>query len=146
MPIITLVNEGKTIEAAAGANLRKVLLANGIALYRGKDRLLNCLGNGLCGTCRVELVDGKGAPAATPMEESALVGLVPFYARLIPKNTRLSCRIAVSNDMAIKTLPAISLDPKLTRERIALSLIWAFFGGTLLAVMGRLLFEIATGR
>jgi len=146
MPIITLVKEGKTIEVPAGANLRKALLKNGVAVYTGKDKLLNCLGNGLCGTCRVEVVDGKGAPPMTAMEEAALVGLAPFYARLIPKNTRLACRIEVANDISLNTSPVISLDPKLTRERIALTLIWAFFGGTLLAVTGRLLLEIATGR
>ena len=76
MPVITLVNEGKIIDAPEGANLRKVLLKNGISPYVGKDKLLNCLGNGLCGTCRVEVVDGKGAPPITPMEDTALVGLV----------------------------------------------------------------------
>jgi ferredoxin len=146
MPTITVLNEGKTIEAAAGANLRKVLLQNGVAVYHGKDKFLNCLGNGLCGTCRVEVVDGKGAPPMTPLEEAALIGLVPFYARLIPKNTRLACRIALANDIQIRSAPLVTLDRKLTRERITLTLIWTFFGGTLLAVMGRLLIEIATGR
>ncbi len=146
MPVLTLVTEGKTIEVAEGANLRKVLLKNGISPYVGKDKLLNCLGNGLCGTCRVEVVDGKGAPPMTPLEDAALVGLVPFYARQIPKNVRLACRIAVTKDMAIKTYPIISLDRQLTRERLSLLAIWTLFGGAFLVVMVRLLIEIATGR
>lgn len=146
MPVLTLVNEGKTIDVAEGTNLRKALLKNGISPYVGKDKLLNCFGNGLCGTCRVEVVDGKGAPSMSPLEESSLLGLAPFYARQIPKNVRLSCRIAVTKDMSIKTYPAIAIDWKLTRERIALTTIWTIFGGTFLFVMGRLLFEIATGR
>ena len=146
MPIITLVNEGKTIEVAEGTNLRKALLKHGISPYVGKDRFLNCRGNGLCGTCRVEVIDGKGAPPMSPLEEAALVGLVPFYARAVPKNVRLSCRIAVTKDMAIKTHPAVELDWNLTRERLALCSIWLTFGGAFLIVMWRLLFEIATGR
>ena len=146
MPVITLVNEEKTLEAPEGTNLRKLLLANKISIYKGKDKLLNCMGNGLCGTCRVEVVDGKGAPAMTPLEESALLGLAPFYARSVPKNTRLACRMNITKDMSIKTMPAIAIDWKVTRERLSMSLIWAVFGGTLLFVTVRLLLEIATGR
>ena len=68
MPVLTLVNEGKTIEVKEGENLRKVLLKNGISPYVGKDKFLNCWGFGLCGTCRVEVVDGKGAPPMSPRE------------------------------------------------------------------------------
>lgn len=146
MPVLTLVNEGKTLEVAEGENLRKVLLRNGISPYVGKDKILNCRGFGLCGTCRVEVVDGKGAPAMTPMEEGALVGLIPFYGRLIPKNVRLACRIAVTKDMAIKTYPTISIDPKLTKERLMMLMIWTFFGGLFLLITVRLLLELATGR
>ncbi|HLX12177.1 MAG TPA: 2Fe-2S iron-sulfur cluster-binding protein [Bacteroidota bacterium] len=146
MPNITLTNENKTIEVAEGTNLRKALLKNGISPYVGKDKLLNCLGNGLCGTCRVEIVDGKGAPAMEMMEELALTGLAPFYARKIPKNVRLSCRIAVTKDMAVKTYPVITIDWPLTKERVMICAVWLFFGGTLLAVTGRMLLEIATGR
>ena len=105
MPIITLVNEERTIEVAEGANLRKTLLKSGISPYVGKDKFLNCLGNGFCGTCRVEVMNGKGAPAISPKEEMALLGLTPFYARKIPKNVRLSCQNSIMKDMAIKTYP-----------------------------------------
>ena len=146
MPVITLVNEGKTLNVEQGTNLRKALLKNGVSPYIGKDKFLNCLGNGLCGTCRVEVVDGKGAPAMTPLEEASLVGLAPFYGRLIPKNVRLACRIAVGADMSIRTHPAVTIDLALTKERLTMCAIWLFFGGTFLFVMGRLLLEIATGR
>ena len=146
MPVITLVNEGKTIEVAEGANLRKVLLKNGIVPYMGKDKFLNCMGNGLCGTCRVEVVDGKGAPAMSPQEEMALYGLTPLYARDIPKNVRLSCRIDVTKDISVKTYPKITIDWKRTKERLSLTALWTFFGGIFMAVVVRLLIEIATGR
>ena len=146
MPVITLVNEGKSIEVTEGANLRKALLKNGVNPYVGKDKLLNCLGHGLCGTCRVEVVDGKGAPAITAMEEAALLGLVPLYARAVPKHTRLACRIDVTKDMTIKTYPKAAIDFDLTKERLTLSAIWVFFGGIFTYVLVRLLIEIATGR
>lgn len=146
MPVVTLVNEGKTLEVPEGTNLRKLMLKNGISPYTGIDAVLNCRGNGLCGTCRVEVVDGKGAPAMTALEESALVGLIPFYGRLIPKNTRLSCRIDVTKDISIKTHPVVATDWVLTKERIAMTAIWTIFGASFLAVMGRMLLEIATGR
>ena len=145
MPLITLVHEGKTIEAPEGANLRKIFLKNGISPYVGKDRFLNCFGNGLCGTCRVEVVDGKGAPPLTPLEEAALIGFAPFYGRAIPKNVRLSCRIEVGKDMAIRTSPHVEIDWKLTKERLTLLGIWTLFGGAFLFVLIRLLIEIATG-
>ena len=145
MPVITLVNESKTIEAPEGTNLRALLLQNGISPYVGKDKFLNCFGNGLCGTCRVELVDGKGATAISPMEELALAGLTPFYAREIPKNVRLSCQINLTKDISIKTYPKIGIDRKLTQERLTMLAIWTFFGVTLAWVVVRMLMEIATG-
>jgi ferredoxin len=146
MPVLTLVDEGKTIDVPEGTNLRKALLKNGISPYHGKDKLLNCLGNGLCGTCRVEIVDGKNAPPMSDLESASLVGLAPFYARLAPKNIRLACRISVGKDLAIKPAPAIAIDWKVTRERLMMTAIWGLFGGCFLAVVGRLLLELATGR
>jgi ferredoxin len=146
MPVITLVNEGRTIDVAQGTNLRKALLKNGVSPYVGKDKILNCFGFGLCGTCRVEVVDGKGAPPMTPREEAPLVGLLPFYGRKIPKNVRLSCRVDVAGDMAVRTSPAIGIDWQLSKERLGLTAVWLFFGGTLALVVIRLLLEIATGR
>lgn len=146
MPVLTLVNEGKTIEVPEGANLLKVLKSNSITPYIGKDKFLNCFGNGLCGTCRVEVVDGKGASPMKPLEESSLIGLAPFYGRLIPKYTRLSCQTSIKADMSIKTYPHVTIDWVLTKERAAMTAIWTFFGGALTFVLVRLLIEIATGR
>lgn len=145
MPIVTLVNEGKTIDTAEGTNLRKLLLQNGISPYIGKDKFLNCFGNGLCGTCRVDVVDGKGAPAMSPMEELALAGLTPLYAREVPKNVRLSCRINIAKDISIKTYPQVGIDKQLTKERLTMLAIWTFFGAVLGWVVVRMLLEIATG-
>ncbi|HUN66553.1 MAG TPA: 2Fe-2S iron-sulfur cluster-binding protein [Bacteroidota bacterium] len=146
MPVLTFPGEGKTIEVPEGTNLRKALLNNGISPYHGKDKVLNCLGNGLCGTCRVEIVDGKNAPPVSDLEAASLVGLAPFYAREVPKNIRLACRIAVTKDLTLNIAPAITIDWKTTRERLSMTVIWTLFGGAFMAVVLRLLYELATGR
>lgn len=146
MPQITVLNENKTLQAEEGSNLRKVLLKNGISPYTGKDKFLNCLGNGLCGTCRVEVVEGKGLPPVSPMEELAMVGMLPFYARSVGKNVRLSCQLPLKNDISINTHPPAGTDKQLTKERLSLTAVWTVFGGAFMFVMVRLLIEIATGR
>ncbi len=146
MPFLTLQKEGKTIEVAQGANLRKTLLQHGISPYKGLDRILNCMGNGICGTCRVEVADGKGVSPMTPMEEAALVGFIPFYVRSVPQHVRLSCRIVVTGDVTVTTSPVVGIDRTLTKQRLTMLAIWSFFGGIFLFVVVRLLIEIATGR
>jgi ferredoxin len=47
--------QGKTIECEKKANLRKVLLHNGIDLYNGGASFINCRGIGSCGTCAVKV-------------------------------------------------------------------------------------------
>lgn len=42
--------------------------------------------------------------------EMALVVMTPFFAREIPTNVRLSCRIDITNDLTIKTYPKIRID------------------------------------
>ncbi len=53
MPKVVFVNEKKEIEVPAGSNLREEARKAGLQLYAGFSRYLNCLGHGLCGTCRV---------------------------------------------------------------------------------------------
>ena len=55
MPAITLVRDGRPLEVAEGANLREALLGSGVEVYRAVDAFVNCRGNGLCGTCIVEV-------------------------------------------------------------------------------------------
>lgn len=142
MPVITLVNENKTLEVREGTNLRKALLGHGVNPYMGLNRILNCRGFGLCGTCRVEIVDGKGVPPLSDREEAALVGLTPFYARKITNNVRLSCRLDVRGDITVKTYPKVEIDREKTKERLMLTAIWTFFGGIFLLVLVLLLLDM----
>ena len=127
MPIITLANENKTFEVPVGANLRHALMNNGVSPYIGIAKLFNCRGFELCGTCRVEVVDGKGASARREDEEQTLISSTPFYARRIEKNIRLACQTSVTGDITIKTYPRVELDTVRTRAMMIKSGISAAF-------------------
>src|SRR5208282_1844579 len=59
MPKVVFVNEKKEIEVPEGANLREEAIKQGIQVYKGLHRYVNCLGHGLCGTCHVLVKQGK---------------------------------------------------------------------------------------
>src|SRR5579862_1462823 len=60
MPKITFVNEKKEIEIPAGSNLREESRKAGVEVHPWifKYPGLNCMGNGLCATCRVLVKKG----------------------------------------------------------------------------------------
>jgi len=47
-----------TLEASHGAILRRVLLENELSPYSETNRILNCHGLGICGTCQVIQTEG----------------------------------------------------------------------------------------
>lgn len=98
MPKITLVREGREIEVPEGADLRKALLDAGVDVYRAADGVLNCRGNGLCGTCLVE-VDPPTALSPVTFREKAKLWQ---YDRPM----RLSCQAKVAGDCRILSRPA----------------------------------------
>ncbi len=142
MPVVHFVNEDKRIEVEEGANLRKVALAQGVNPYTGINKLFNCRGNGLCGTCRVEVVDGKGASSRTKSEENALRGYMPFYARKWDKNVRLSCRVEVKDDIQVKTYPEVTIDMEETKLRLATFAAIVVFGGGLLFIIALIVLDM----
>ena len=100
MALVFFEREGKTVSANAGWNLRKLARANGISIYRGINKVFNCRGLGLCGTCKVEVVVGnQGAVSPrTAMEEKQL-------KNFSNPNLRLSCQVVVHGNMLVKTQP-----------------------------------------
>jgi len=93
MPKITA--QGKTFECASGANLRKVLLENDIALYNDKAKVVNCHGFGTCGTCAVK-VEGQVSEAS--WREKTRLSLPPHSPA---KNLRLACQTQVLGDVTV---------------------------------------------
>ncbi len=122
MPTITFVHEKKEIQVPEGANLRKEALRAGINVYNGfngigagLNKIINCHGLGLCGTCRVLI--NKGLENASPMStmEKAKFRVpvpdpLPCLAYIGHEdNMRLACCVTVHGDMTVDTKPQIDL-------------------------------------
>ncbi|MEK7249413.1 MAG: 2Fe-2S iron-sulfur cluster-binding protein [Bacteroidota bacterium] len=127
MPVVTFYHEHRSLEVDAGTNLREFMLKVNVSPYKGLDQLTNCRGHNFCGTCAVEVVDGKGASPRGQDEEATLVGNLAI-ARVVQKNLRLACQANISGDLTVKTHPVRLLDKQKTKERLALLGIASFFG------------------
>ncbi|MCB1215574.1 MAG: (2Fe-2S)-binding protein [Deltaproteobacteria bacterium] len=100
MALVYFERQSKTVSANAGNNLRLLAKKNGVQIYHGIDKLLNCRGNGLCGTCMVEVFPAKPEFVSPPtaMEEKKLKN----YNN---PNLRLACQVKVHGPMRVKTYP-----------------------------------------
>lgn len=108
MPKIKFVNEKKEIEVVPGTNLRKAALNEGVELYPGVHKYVNCMGLGQCGSCRVQIT--KGVENVSPqglLERLRLIlGPITFFARLgHEKDLRLACQTRVNGDIEVETKP-----------------------------------------
>jgi ferredoxin len=81
-----------------GVNLRAALLSEGVRLYKWPKnyRPLNCGGKGLCGTCRIEVVENAN-------HLSPITGKEQFKLGPHPENLRLACQCLVQGDVTIRT-------------------------------------------
>ena len=133
MPVVTFYNQYRSHEVEAGTNLRETMLRLGITPYQGVTVLTNCRGNNFCGTCAVEVVDGKGASPRSQDEEATLIGSLAV-AKVVGKNLRLACQTTVNGDMVVKTGPVRAIDWPRTKERVGLLGIVSFFTVMILGV------------
>jgi ferredoxin len=111
MPKVTFVNEKTDLEVEPGANLRQAALAAGIVIYKGFDKVINCRGLGLCGTCKVLVKKGMENLSAKTLREKFNLNFHPFtmIAALGHENEmRLSCQVKVNGDCTIETRPAFN--------------------------------------
>jgi ferredoxin len=98
MPQVTA--QGKNFTCETGANLRQVLLANGVDLYNGNARIINCMGIGTCGTCAVEI---EGEVSAPNWQDTARRSLPPHTPS---RNLRLACQTKVLGDITVSKFTA----------------------------------------
>jgi ferredoxin len=113
MPKVVFVNEKQEIEVPAGSNLRTEARKAGVEVHGTIESYLNCLGNGLCGTCRVfvkkgmENLNGKTTMekinfAAHPVSMLAAIGH--------EDEIRLACQCTVNGDCTVETKPGLNWD------------------------------------
>jgi len=127
LPVVKFEREGRSIEVPKGANLRKSALKAGINVYKGINQILNCQGHGLCGTCRVEIIQGdKNVNSKTPMEEWVLKGKF-LIAHKVKPNLRLSCQVTVEDDIVVLTMPEYEIDKEETIERVKIFAVVTLF-------------------
>jgi len=141
MPVVTFHNEYRSVDVEPGTNLRRLMRRVGVTPYRGLAMLTNCRGHNFCGTCAVEIVDGKGLAAPTDDELSTLGGNL-LVARTVGKNVRLACQLKVNGDMVVKTHPVRPVDRQGTKQRIALFGLAAAFCVVFLGVLLFLFFDM----
>lgn len=91
----TIKAEGKTFTCEAGANLREVLLQNGVDVYNGAASVINCHGLGTCGTCAVQV---QGTVSEPEWREKTRLSLPPHS---LQQGRRLSCQVAVLGDVTV---------------------------------------------
>ena len=108
MPKIKFYKEKLEIEVPAGINLRAAARQAGVEVYPGINRVLNCLGNGTCGSCRVLILKGtvKNTGPRTLMEKTRFA--VSFLNIGEEENMRLSCQTTVEGDVEVFTRPAFN--------------------------------------
>jgi ferredoxin len=91
----TINAQGRQIECETGANLRQVLLKNGVDVYNGAAKTINCHGIGTCGTCAVQV---EGAVSEMGWREQGRLSLPPHA---VAKGRRLACQVQVLGDVSV---------------------------------------------
>jgi len=90
---IKVIEDDKRFSAETGENLLEVLQDEGYELPS------LCGGMGLCGKCRVKILEGKKSPTESDREF--------FSDEELQEGMRLSCRVEVENDLAL-AIPSLA--------------------------------------
>ncbi len=94
MPVINFIDLNRKVICVPGANLRAEALKERYQIYKGAYLFLNCRGNGLCGSCRVAVVEGRSMPR-NEVEQKKL--------NHVPDPWRLACQFEVLDDVTVTT-------------------------------------------
>ena len=102
MPKIYFSREFKEVEVSPGPDgaprdLRALAAEQGIEIYAGMAKLLNCRGRGLCGTCKVRVKPQEVLSPKTTAEVAKLPATDP--------TVRLACQTFVFGDCEVQTYP-----------------------------------------
>jgi len=108
MPTITFTNEKKEIQVPNGSNLRKEALQAGVELYSGVHKVLNSLGMGFIGNCRVLITKGMENTNKKGILESGRLAVSLAYIGN-EESMRLACKTRVNGDITVTTCPSMNL-------------------------------------
>ena len=116
MHTVRFVREGVTIEVEPGTSIRQAAKRCGMQLYSHVFRLINCYGFGLCGECRVIVVDGMDN--LSPVTEREKTFKRPSRSRhkgtfgvYVDEGERLACQARVYGDVTVWTRPRSGRPP-----------------------------------
>lgn len=123
MPIVKFIKEKKEIEVPQGAWLRAEAVKAGINLNCGINgigesinKYANCLGIGMCGTCRVLIT--KGMENTNPMTKRETLKFKFPFPDPVPccltylgneDKMRLACMTQVLGDLEVESSPEVNL-------------------------------------
>ena len=123
MPTVKFTNENVEIEVPEGAVLRKEAKRVGVnsnlgfnGLGQQINRYVNCMGKGMCGTCRVLIREGAENVNPPTLTEK-IQFKVPVLPDPLPKfayaqygeSLRLACQVKVLGDIEVELGPKIDL-------------------------------------
>lgn len=101
---VNVTNDGNEITVDWGANLMDALKAVGYGM------MASCGGQGVCGTCRVKIIEG--------LEEPTAAQLGPLKGKLRQEGWVLSCQTQVRGDLVIELFaPLVSSWPEEQAEQ-----------------------------
>ena len=103
MPKVKFVNEKVTVDANEGDDLRSIARKNGVQLYSGPHRIMNCMGFGMCCSCNVVIAKGSDNLSKKGILERVWKWLNPLLGLKIlsnpTKEIRLACQTKVRGDV-----------------------------------------------
>lgn len=112
MPKVKFVNEKITVDANNGDDLRSIALQNGVQIYEGPHKFVNCMGFGTCCSCSVAITRGSENVSGRGLLERFWKLVRPIFGLKIicnpEKNVRLACCARVKGDVEVETHPPVN--------------------------------------
>lgn len=101
MPKVVVQDEALIVEVNENENLRTGLARNKVSVYDGIiTSVANCRGHGLCGTCKVIVIEGRDNLSIPSQKEESKLG-----ADRLAAGIRLSCQAQVTGDCEVHCHP-----------------------------------------
>ncbi len=101
MPKVLVQNEALEVELEKNQNLRLGLKQKNISVYGSTiSKVLNCRGKGMCGTCKVLVIEGRDSLSVPTNAEKKRLG-----QDKLETGYRLSCQCVATEDCEIHTNP-----------------------------------------